>query len=275
MITRFAPSPTGHLHLGHAYAALYAYDLAAQHGGDFLLRYEDIDITRVRAEYYPAIEEDLAALGIKWSSEPLRQMDRLVQYGEALEKLQLRGVAYPCFCTRREIENAANAPHGSEGPIYPGTCRKLSERQRSARMHRDDTHCWRLDAEKAFSITGALSFTDQIHGSISVEPFLLGDVVLARKDIATSYHLAVVIDDAYQQITDVSRGDDLLSSTHVHRTLQHLLDLPEPRYHHHHLILDEQGKRLAKRCDSLSLKNMLKSGQTTHEIRQSLGLKTP
>lgn len=270
MITRFAPSPTGYLHLGHAYAALYAYDLAVKNGGEFLLRHEDIDVTRVRDEYYLAIEEDLLALGIVWQSAPLRQMDRQLFYMQALERLKSLEVVYPCFCTRRRIQEEVsmmgNAPHGPEGALYPGICRRLSEDECLMKMTAGHSHCWRLDAGKASLLTGDLSFKDQFYGEVAVDSSLLGDVVLARKDIATSYHLAVVVDDAYQGVTDVTRGEDLLSSTHVHRILQELLKLAEPYYHHHALVLDGEGKRLAKRSNSLSLRALIGSGQTADEM---------
>lgn len=274
MTTRFAPSPTGLLHLGHAYAALRARELARELGGRFLLRFEDIDHTRVREEFYAAIEEDLHWLGLAWDGEPLRQIDRLPAYGEALEQLKARDVLYPCFCTRREIaeetERMTNAPHGPEGPLYPGTCRALSADERTELLAADTPHCWRLDAGAATENTGPLTFTDQLHGTHAVDPGLLGDVILARKDIATSYHLAVVVDDAYQDISLVTRGEDLLPSTHVHRLLQALLGLPEPAYHHHRLITDGQGRRLAKRDETHTLRALREAGRSPAEVRQSV-----
>lgn len=273
--TRFAPSPTGRLHLGHAYAAWYARHLAEENGGRFLLRFEDIDTTRVRAEYYGEIGEDLRWLGLDWQGTPLRQLDRLDSYSSALEELRAAGAVYPCFCTRREIQeevdSMANAPHGPEGALYPGTCKKLTDRERAARLERGDAHAWRLDAARACDRVGGLTFTDHFHGTLGVDPGLLGDVVLARKDIATSYHLAVVVDDACQQITHVTRGEDLLPSTHVHRILQELLGLPEPAYHHHPLVLDAQGKRLAKRHDSLSIRTLREQGKSPAEVLASFG----
>jgi len=273
MSTRFAPSPTGLLHLGHAYAAKFAHDLARATGTEFLLRFEDIDTTRVRDEYYLGIEQDLSWLGLDWDRTPLRQKDRLPHYKQALETLQSRQVAYPCFCTRREIqaEIAAmgGAPHvnqGEEGPRYPGTCRSLSPDERKDRLRAKKPHCWRLDSRAAAKQTGALHFHDQIHGEIRVNEGLLGDVILARKDITTSYHIAVVVDDAMQEITDVTRGEDLLPSTHVHRLLQSLLDLPTPLYHHHHLIKDKAQKRLAKRDDALSIKTLREEGKYPDEV---------
>lgn len=270
VITRFAPSPTGLLHLGHAYAAIYAYDLAQENGGRFYFRFEDIDSTRVRDEFYLAIEQDLSWLGIKWDGTPLRQSDRLPVYMEALESLKALGVAYPCFCTRREIAEEialmGHAPHGPDGALYPGICRELTPLEREARLAAGEAHCWRLDASQAASQTGPLVFEDRLKGTVIVDAHLLGDVVLARKDIATSYHLAVVMDDAFQQITDVTRGEDLLEATHVHRILQSLLGLPIPVYHHHRLIMDEHGKRLAKRDKAHTIRALRESGQSPEQL---------
>ncbi|NWK57529.1 tRNA glutamyl-Q(34) synthetase GluQRS [Verrucomicrobiaceae bacterium N1E253] len=276
MKTRFAPSPTGLLHLGHVYAAKFAFDLAREHGGSFLLRFEDIDTTRVREKYYAMIEEDLVWLGFSWQGSALRQVDRLDAYTDALQRLKSLGVVYPCFCTRREIQEEmaamAHAPHGPEGPLYPGICKSLSSSEREQRLARGDSHCWRLDAAKVSDDLGPLFFEDVLHGSIEMDLSLLGDVVLARKDIATSYHLAVVVDDAAQEVTDVTRGEDLLASTHVHRALQSLLDLPVPRYHHHRLICDEEGKRLAKRDEALSVRHLREQGKTPEEVLQEIAL---
>lgn len=273
--TRFAPSPTGRLHLGHALAAKVAHDLArSDPGGRFLLRFEDIDGPRVREEYYQGIEEDLQWLGFQWDETPLRQTERNAAYESALATLKDRGLVYPCFCTRREIQaelaNMASAPQGPEGPVYPGICRKLSDEERGKRIHAGQAHAWRLDAEKAAAITGPLTFHDLRFGTLNVNPSLLGDVVLARKDIGTAYHLAVVVDDAYQQITHVTRGEDLLASTHVHRLLQALLGLPEPVYLHHELVLDEQGKRLAKRHDALAIATMRERGMSRDMVLQAM-----
>lgn len=274
MTTRFAPSPTGLLHLGHAYAAIVAHKLAHEANGTFLLRFEDIDHSRVREEFYAAIESDLRWLGLDWTGTPLRQTDRLPAYAAAIEQLKAAQVLYPCFCTRRDIaEESARitkAPHGPEGPLYPGTCRQLSATQRSDLLAIDTAHCWRLHATAASQLTGPLSFSDQLHGTAPVDPSLLGDVILARKDIAISYHLAVVVDDAFQQISLVTRGEDLLPSTHVHRLLQSLLHLPEPSYHHHPLITDAQGQRLAKRDESKTLQSLRASGQTPKDILQTV-----
>lgn len=274
LVTRFAPSPTGRLHLGHALAAKVAHDLARQSGGRFLLRFEDIDHTRVRQEFYAEIEEDLRWLGLEWDGPALRQSDRGEAYSAALDQLRHQGSVYPCFCTRREIEEEVaritGAPHGPEGALYPGTCRGMSPAERQERLAAGEQPAWRLDAARAATMGGPLTFTDLRHGTHRVDPFLLGDVVLARKDIGTSYHLAVVVDDAFQQITHVTRGEDLLPSTHVHRLLQALLGLPEPLYLHHGLVTDENGVRLAKRHDSLSIQSLRESGRTPSIILASL-----
>lgn len=269
VISRFAPSPTGWLHLGHLYAAQFAQDLAAN-GGTFLLRYEDIDITRVRPQYYRAIEEDLSACQISWAEEPLRQVDRFDAYNEALNTLKKLAVVYPCFCSRkdiqRELSQLTRAPHGPDGPLYPGSCRTLSPSQIQTRLSAGEIPAWRLHSQRAAELTGNLSFHDHFRGDIAVNPNLLGDIILARKDITTSYHIAVVVDDAFQQVSDVSRGEDLLDSTHLHRILQKLLQLPEPRYHHHALVGNSEGIRLAKRDDAQSIRSLLDQGHCIQEI---------
>lgn len=273
--TRFAPSPTGRLHLGHALAARVAHHLArSQSDGDFLLRFEDIDAPRVRSEFYQEIENDLQWLGFHWDETPLLQTTRAAAYDAALAELRLRDLVYPCFCTRREIQtelsHMAAAPHGPEGPIYPGTCRHLSTEEREEKITAGLPHAWRLDAQKASHVAGPLAFHDLRFGTISVDPELLGDVVLARKDIGTAYHLAVVVDDAFQQITHVTRGEDLLPSTHVHRLLQKLLEFPAPQYLHHELVLDAHGKRLAKRHDALSIAALRDAGLTPEKVLAQL-----
>lgn len=258
VVTRFAPSPTGYLHLGHAHAARVAHDLAREQGGRFLVRFEDIDHTRVRQKYYDAILDDLRFLGLVWDDTPWKQLDRLDHYQEAIETLNRLGVLYPCYCTRREIERElaqiSHAPHGPEGLHYPGTCRHRRDRPEGREPS------WRLNTDKVAALVGPLSFSDELQGTITVVPDLLGDPILARKDIGTSYHLAVVIDDAAQKITHVTRGEDLLQATHLHRVLQTLLDLPEPRYLHHRLILDARGHRLAKRDNALAIQSLRKEG---------------
>lgn len=270
MRTRFAPSPTGRLHLGHVLAARVAWSLARDAGGEFLLRHEDIDGSRVREEFYQGIEEDLEWLGLTWDGEPLRQTDRIPAYDVALAVLRKQGLAYPCFCTRREIQEEwarmGAAPQGPESPVYPGICRRLPAEEQQEKIRAGVPFAWRLDSGKAAEIAGPLTFHDLRFGEIPVDPQLLGDVVLARKDIGTAYHLAVVVDDAFQEITHVTRGEDLLSSTHVHRLLQYLIQLPEPVYLHHELMLDGEGKRLAKRNDSLAVATLRERGMTPAEV---------
>jgi glutamyl-Q tRNA(Asp) synthetase len=242
--TRFAPSPTGLLHLGHAFSALTGWRMARAAGGRFVLRIEDIDTTRCRPAFEAAMFEDLAWLGIDWDGPVWRQSERLPVYADALQRLREMGVVYPCFCTRADIAAAGGAPQGPEGPHYPGTCRALSEPELAAKS---GTPAWRLDVAKAAALTGPLTWEDTAVGLQTAAPDRLGDIVLARRDIGAAYHLAVVIDDAAQGITDVVRGVDLFEATHVQRLLQALLGLPAPRYHHHALVTGADGKRLAKR----------------------------
>lgn len=274
IVSRFAPSPTGRLHLGHALSAWVAHQLArSTDGGHFLLRMEDIDGSRVRPEYEAGIIEDLQWLGLQWDGDIVRQSERQQAYQDAFDCLRDMGLLYPCFCTRKEIQAEikamGGAPHG-EAEVYPGTCRKLSLEEREQKIAAGISHSWRLNSDKASKMAGALSFYDQVHGTIELNPELLGDVVISRKDIGVAYHLAVVVDDAYQGITVVSRGEDLLPSTHVHRLLQAVLKLPEPVYHHHRLVLDEEGQRLAKRCDSLSIEHLRESGTSAEEVLQRI-----
>lgn len=263
VVTRFAPSPTGRLHLGHAYSALLTHRFAREEGGRFLLRIEDIDPGRTREEHVAGIMEDLAWLGIDWDGEVVRQSGRLALYQEALDRLKARDLVYPCFCTRSEIAAeiaaSASAPHGPDGALYPGTCRRLGREDREGRM-RHEPHAWRLDMMKAVREVGDLHWTDAAAGEVLAEPDRFGDVVLARKDAPTSYHLAVTIDDAAQGVTDVVRGRDLLAATDVHRLLQALLGLPVPRYHHHALLADEYGRRLAKRNGAPTLADLRAAG---------------
>ncbi len=267
MNTRFAPSPTGHLHLGHAYAAWVAEHFARSQHGKFYLRLEDIDGPRCRAEYETALMEDLTWLGITWDQPVWRQSERLPTYEAALIQLQQMELLYPCFCTRQEITAATSAPQGPEGPLYPGTCRPLSAAQRADFLASGKPFAWRLDTAAASHHTGPLTWDDLRHGRFTAQPELLGDVVLARKDIATSYHLAVTVDDAAQEISLVTRGDDLLLSTHVHRLLQALLGLPVPQWYHHQLICDETGRRLAKRDHARSLRSLRQAGWTPDRVR--------
>jgi glutamyl-Q tRNA(Asp) synthetase len=263
VVSRFAPSPTGRLHYGHAYSAVRAHDLARAAGGRFLLRIEDIDPGRARAEHIEGIIEDLRWLGLGWDGEPLLQSRRLPVYAEALGRLRAMGLAYPCFCTRAEIAAeiaaSASAPHGPDGPHYPGTCRRLTAAEREARM--GEPHAWRLNMARAADLAGPLFWHDAEAGRIEAEPLVHGDVVVARKDAPTSYHLAVTVDDAAQGVTDVVRGIDLFAATHVHRLLQALLGLPAPRYHHHPLLTDAQGRRLAKRDGAPSLADLRAAGE--------------
>jgi len=278
IISRFAPSPTGRLHLGHAYSAVRAHDLARAAGGQFLLRIEDIDGTRSRDAFVAGIEEDLAWLGLNWDGQVVRQSARMPLYAEALGKLQAMGLTYPCFCTRAEIAASASAPHGPEGPAYPGICRDLSESERAARIR--EPHCWRLDMAKAVEactpspLAGegfrGLWWHDEFAGWIQADPLAAGDVVLARKETPTSYHLAVTVDDAAQGVTNIVRGFDLFEATHIHRLLQALLGLPTPRYHHHPLLIGPDGKRLAKRNGARPLAELRAEGADPAELLAAL-----
>lgn len=276
IVTRFAPSPTGRLHLGHAYSALYAWRLAQEAGGRFLLRIEDIDRTRCRPEHEAAILEDLHWLGLTWALPVFRQSDRMAVYDDALGGLELFDLLYPCFCTRKDIEReiaaAGHAPHGPDGPVYPGTCRALGKDERAGRIARGESYALRLKMDEALDHTGALHFTDRTAGRIDVDAMPFGDVVLARKDVPTSYHLSVVVDDAAQEVTLVSRGEDLLPATHVHRVLQTLLGLPEPEYAHHSLLTDDSGRRLAKRDRSETIEALREAGNTAEEVRKLAGM---
>jgi glutamyl-Q tRNA(Asp) synthetase len=281
-VTRFAPSPTGPLHLGHALAALVAHDLARAAGGAFLLRIDDIDTARCRPEYVAAIHADLDWLGLHPDCEPLVQSARHAAYRDALDRLMALGVTYPCFCTRREIAaevaRLAVAPHGPEGPVYPGTCRALSADARAARLAAGMEPAVRLDSVACARVAGALPlvFTERGHGPAgesgaqSVQAGLLGDIVLARRDLGVSYHLACVVDDAAQAVTVVSRGEDLFAATHVQRLLQAVLGLPVPAYHHHRLVRDAGGRRLAKRDAARAIGSLRAAGVTAAAIRGAL-----
>ncbi|TVQ32941.1 MAG: tRNA glutamyl-Q(34) synthetase GluQRS [Geminicoccaceae bacterium] len=279
-VTRFAPSPTGLLHLGHAYSALFAHETAKACGGRFLLRIEDIDHTRCRPEFEKATLDDLRWLGLRWEAPAWRQSPRTDVYQDALGKLKAMGVVYPCFCTRaairHEIAESARAPHGPSGePVYPGTCRGLDPVEGRTRIARGMPHGWRLDVEAALAHTGALAWYDVRAGWQDCRAAEFGDVVLARKDIPTSYHLAVTVDDAAQGVTLVTRGEDLFHATHIHRLLQALLGLPTPTYYHHNLIATADGQRLAKRNRSVSLKYFRERGETPASIWRQLGLGVP
>lgn len=264
-VTRFAPSPTGRLHLGHAFSAIAAHDFAAARGGRFLLRIEDIDRGRSRPEHVEAILADLAWLGLDHEA-PVFQSARMDLYAAALDTLKARELVYPCFCTRAEIAASQSAPHGVE-PVYPGTCRRLSREDAAARI--DAPHCWRLDMGRAVAAAGPLTWSDAGE-TIVAAPEAQGDVVLARKDAGTSYHLAVTVDDAAQGVTDVVRGVDLFAATHVHRLLQALLDLPTPAYHHHPLLTGADGERLAKRHGAPTLASLRDAGEDGRALAHRL-----
>lgn len=277
-VTRFAPSPTGYLHLGHAFAALAAQ--RAGQGGRFVVRIEDLDAGRSRKHFIDAIFEDLHWLGLAWEEPVLRQSTRMQVYRAALERLEALALLYPCFCTRAEITNeiarAAEAPQGPDGPLYPGTCRKLPPLERADLISSGATYALRLDSEQAAGRVPRLLFEEATSESapeqrnIEVDPLLFGDVVLARKDMPASYHLAVVIDDAEQGITLVTRGRDLLPATHIQRVLQSLLGLPAPRYAHHRLILDDAGRKLSKRDSATTLRELRARGVTATQVREHL-----
>jgi glutamyl-Q tRNA(Asp) synthetase len=272
-VTRFAPSPTGYLHLGHVRSALEGWRAARCAGGRFLLRLEDIDQTRCRDEYAAAILDDLAWLGLSWDGPVRKQSEHFDDYRNALDRLEAMGVLYPCFCTRREIQEeiarAGGAPHGPSELPYPGTCRGLGSRQRAEKQRSGIDYALRLDLARALALTGPLDWVEEEGegpcGKLA-DPTSLGDVVLARKDVPTSYHLAVTVDDAIQGVTLVTRGADLATATHVHRVLQALLDLPTPRYRHHALMTDADGRRLSKRDRALTIRSMRESGISPAEI---------
>jgi glutamyl-Q tRNA(Asp) synthetase len=267
IVTRFAPSPTGRLHLGHAYSALFAWRKARDAGGRFLLRIEDIDRARCRDEFVAGIEDDLRWLGLDWDGAARRQSEHFADYRAALDRLDALGLIYPCFCTRADIARAASAPHGADA-IYPGTCRDLADNERSRRIDAGAAYALRLDVERAFERTGPLDWVDEGLGTVEANPLSLGDVVLARKDTPASYHLAVTVDDAIQGVTLVTRARDLFPATHIHRLLQALLALPVPRWHHHKLLTDAEGKRFAKRDRAMTLRA---SSMTADQVRELVG----
>lgn len=275
VVTRFAPSPTGHLHLGHAHSALLGWQAARRSGGRFLLRLEDIDGTRCRPEFAAAILADLAWLGLDWDGEVRRQSAHLAEYRAALDRLAAQELLYPCFCTRAaiaaEIARAGAAPHGPEGPLYPGTCRLLAPAERAARLGWGEPFALRLDMGRALARAGALDWEDEIAGRVAADPASQGDVVLARKEMPTSYHLAVTLDDALQGVSLVTRGVDLFAATHVHRLLQALLGLPVPRYRHHALLVDASGRRYAKRDRAPTLRALREAGRSAAELRALAG----
>ncbi|AIT80266.1 tRNA glutamyl-Q(34) synthetase GluQRS [Novosphingobium pentaromativorans] len=250
--TRFAPSPNGPLHLGHAFAAVVAHDLARERGGQFLLRIEDIDGARSRPEFIDEFFRDLEWLGLPWDGEVVYQSRRLDRYIEAGEALKHMGLLYPCRCTRAEIAAAATGS-GPDGPVYPGTCRGRAVDPEGA--------AWRIDMARATALAGPLTWVDELAGAQIAQPERFGDVVLLRKDLPASYHLAATLDDAADRITLVTRGADLFAASHVHRMLQALLGLPVPTWHHHALLVEPGGRKLAKRRGSPSLGDRRRAGE--------------
>lgn len=285
-VFRFAPSPNGYLHLGHALSALINADMAHARGGRLLLRIEDIDEARCRPEYEAAIYEDLAWLGLRWELPVWRQSEHYDDYRAALARLEAEGLVYPSFESRAEIaalvaerERAGPWPRDPDGaPLYPGAAQDLSEAERRRRIDAGEPHALRLDMAAAVKRAGALSWRDSGFGpagetgSVAADPAAWGDVVLARKETPTSYHLAVVVDDAAQGITDVVRGQDLFHATGVHRLLQALLGLPAPRYHHHRLIHDPDGRKLSKSTAATGLRALRAAGASPGDIRRLVGL---
>lgn len=263
LVTRFAPSPNGALHLGHAFSAITAHDLAMEQRGRFLLRIEDIDGTRSRPELAAAFRDDLAWLGLRWEEVP-PQSRRLATYEAAAASLRDMGLLYPCVCTRGDLV-AAGAKDGPLGLVYPGACRQQPPLPRP-----DQPVAWRLDVGEALARTGPLRWYDELAGEQTARPDLLGDPVLMRKDAPASYHLAVTLDDAADGVTLVTRGTDLFAATHIHRLLQELLGLPVPRWHHHPLLLDETGQKLAKRRGSPALADLRIAGEDGRMLAQRL-----
>jgi glutamyl-Q tRNA(Asp) synthetase len=264
--TRFAPSPTGLLHLGHVHAALFARRRARDAGGRFLLRLEDTDVVRCRPDYAAAIVADLAWLGVTWDGPVRVQSEHFAEYAAVLDELRARALLYPCFCSRADVVRANTAPHGPEGAIYPGTCRHLSASERADRIAAGQPHAWRLDTARAAAHTGALSFAEDGQGRLACDPLAFGDVVLGRRDVPASYHLAVTHDDAVQGVTLVTRGEDLRAATAIHRLLQALMGWAEPAYAHHGLLRGEDGKRLAKRDGAAGIHQLRDGGHSADAI---------
>jgi glutamyl-Q tRNA(Asp) synthetase len=282
-VFRFAPSPNGFLHLGHALSALLNAELAQAAGGRLLLRIEDIDVARCRPQYEAAIYEDLAWLGVVWEEPVRRQSEHFEEYRAALARLEAMGLVYPSFESRAEIAALVAArpswPRDPDGaPLYPGAAKTLPVAERKRRMQAGAPYALRLDMHAALSRAGPLAWTETGAGPagetgvVAADPAAWGDVVLARKDAPTSYHLAVVVDDAAQGVTDVVRGRDLFHATSVHRLLQALLDLPAPRYRHHRLILDAEGRKLSKSTAATALRELRARGASPAEIRRLVGL---
>ena len=274
VVTRFAPSPSGPLHVGHLLAALQARRLADVHGGSCLLRVEDIDQRAQHREYLDLMYEDLEWLGLHFDGEVMVQTQRFGVYQAVLDQLRQMGLLYPCFCTRSEIKaqlaELGRAPHATLGYLYPGTCRRLSDDAVAERLASGIPHCWRLDMQRVQDLIGCPTWHDMRRGTQRCVPTVYGDVVLARKDFPASYHLAVVVDDAAQGVTHVTRGEDLFESTHIHRALQAVLGLPVPLYCHHSLLRDNEGKRLAKRDGARSIASLREAGYTPQQVRDSL-----
>ena len=286
-VLRFAPSPNGHLHLGHAYSALFTYRRAREMGGRFLLRIEDIDVARCTQAFTGQVLDDLAWLGLSWEEPVRRQSDHFDEYFTAVEQLDSMGVLYPCFATRQEIRRAvegiADHPVDPDGaPLYPGLSKNLAPGECEALIGQGRPHALRLDMDKAVELargknSGAITFQeigsgpDGETGTLALDPKAWGDVIIARKDIRTSYHLSVVFDDALQGVTHVTRGQDLFHATPIHRLLQVLLDLPEPAYEHHGLIRDDAGRRLSKSAHDRSLLSLRAAGHTADDIREMVG----
>jgi len=277
IVTRFAPSPTGYLHMGHAYSAMLAWKQAMDSDGHFILRMEDIDQSRCLPEFEDGIREDLSWLGLSWDVPVRRQSDHFDDYAAILERLYSRELLYPCFCTRKEImaevARSKSAPHGPDGPAYPGTCKHMSASDRDNHFTAEKPYALRLNMEKALAGVNLsnLTFLERDKGHIQCDPSAFGDVVLARKDTPTSYHLAVTLDDALQGINLVVRGQDLFEATHIHRLLQHLLDLPTPEYLHHGLVSDMKGRRLSKRDKDATIRSLRENGYSLEEVKKLSG----
>jgi glutamyl-Q tRNA(Asp) synthetase len=273
--TRFAPSPTGHMHLGHVFSALFSYEAAKKLGGKFILRIEDIDSQRSSKVFEESIYEDLEWLQIKYSTDIRYQADHMDDYKGAIKELQKLDMVYPCFCSRSDIKaeimRAGNAPHEEETSIYPGTCRRLSKEERIKKIAIGTSFAWRLNIRAAAKKLGNLVWRDLRLGKHTVPVGTMGDVVLARKDVPTSYHLSATLDDHIQRIGLVTRGEDLVSATHVHKIIQSLLELKSPIYLHHPLILDSKGVRLSKRTRAQTIKSLKTSGLKRNDVIDLFG----
>lgn len=267
IVTRFAPSPTGRLHLGHAYSAVLGHSKAREGGGEFLLRIEDLDQGRSRPEFVDGIFEDLRWLGLDWHEPALRQSERTNAYSAAMDRLRERGLVYACYCTRSDIAQSLTAPHGDAALTYPGTCRSLPDDPARRAV---SPHCWRLNSALALSVTGLPTWREADGRDFKADETEIGDAILARKDAPSSYHLSCVVDDAAAGVTMVVRGADLCPSTPIQRILQQLLDLPEPAYLHHPLVTHEDGRRLAKRDLAPTLAAMREAGIDGKALASSL-----